>query len=429
MLRVKNGSVKRTIVNNMKRKQDFYKWELILLLWLAFFFNQADRQIFNVVLPLIKAELHFSDAELGLIASALIWTYGLLVPVGGFAGDLTGRKRIIVFSLLFWSTATLFTGLGSSLLYFIFIRGIATGGGEAFYAPAANTLISGQHEKTRSFALSLHQSAVYFGIILSGWLAGYIAEWAGWRASFYAFGGFGVLLAVIIQLRLRREPVKEKKPAGGPFIEIFGNARSVFRTPSFWLLTAAFSCMVFVNTGYLTWMPSFLYEKYDLSLADAGFTSMFYHHAGAFAGVLLGGKLSDRLVAGSKTARPQIQLYGLLAGAPFIYLMAQSGSLALTCLSLALFGFFRGVYDCNIFSSLFDVTEERLRSSASGLMLMIAFMISAASPLLLGILKPGLGLDGGLSLLSLSYLLGAGILGVAIRFFYRRDFKPEGATA
>ena len=25
-----------------------YKWELILLLWLAFFFNQADRQIFNV---------------------------------------------------------------------------------------------------------------------------------------------------------------------------------------------------------------------------------------------------------------------------------------------------------------------------------------------------------------------------------------------
>jgi MFS transporter, Spinster family, sphingosine-1-phosphate transporter len=411
----------------------FYKWELVILLWLAFFFNQADRQIFNVVLPLIKADLKFSDAELGLIASALIWTYGLLVPVAGFAGDFFSKKGIIVISLLFWSVATMFTGLGYSVLYFVFVRGIATGGGEAFYAPTANSLISEQHTKSRSFALSLHQTAVYFGIIASGWLAGYIGEQYGWRNAFYAFGGFGVLLAIIIQIRLKgRQRASEMLPSEGEqkrsFKQLISNAKIIFLTKSFWWLTSAFACMVFVNTGYLTWMPSFLYEKYDLKLSDAGFSSMFYHHVGAFLGVLVGGKLSDVLVAKWPTARPLIQMTGLLCGAPFIYLMAQTDSLLIVYVSLAAFGFFRGMFDCNIFGSLFDVVAPHYRSSAAGLMLMFAFLISAITPVLLGVLKPTLGLTTSLSMLSISYVLGAVLLFVVSRFFYRKDVVALGVT-
>ena len=40
-----------------------YKWEVLALLWVAYLLNQADRQIFNVVLPLIREDL-------GLIARA-----------------------------------------------------------------------------------------------------------------------------------------------------------------------------------------------------------------------------------------------------------------------------------------------------------------------------------------------------------------------
>ena len=32
----------------------FYKWEVVLLLWVAFFLNQADRQAFNIVMPQIQ---------------------------------------------------------------------------------------------------------------------------------------------------------------------------------------------------------------------------------------------------------------------------------------------------------------------------------------------------------------------------------------
>lgn len=48
--------------------KQFYKWEVVLLLWLAFFLNQGDRQAFNVVLPQIQDHLGASDATMGLIA-------------------------------------------------------------------------------------------------------------------------------------------------------------------------------------------------------------------------------------------------------------------------------------------------------------------------------------------------------------------------
>ncbi len=401
-----------------------YKWELIILLWLAFFLNQADRQIFNVVLSLIKKDLHFTDAQLGLISSALIWTYGLMVPLAGLARDSINRKKIIVFSLLFWSTATMFTGLSTLLWQFILIRGIATGGGEAFYAPTANALISEYHHKTRAFAMSLHQTALYAGIILSGFLAGYIGEHYGWRFAFYLFGGFGIILSVIMYFRLRNPvaatllPVPNQ-PSVWQVFPLF------FRKPTALLLSIAFAGMVFVNVGYLTWMPTFLVEKFNLSLTNAGFSSMFYHHTTAFLGVLAGGWLADRRAVKRPQLRLIFQAVGLLLGAPFIYWMGSATEEWQVYLALAGFGFFRGIYDSNIFASLYEVIAPQYRSSATGLMLMFAFLTGAFAPYLLGKLKPTLGLSAGLSLLSLSYLFASLCLGIAVLFFFQKDRYRE----
>ena len=71
----------------MKKIDIPYKWELIALLWFAFFFNQADRQIFNIVLPSIRDDLGLTDASMGLVAYVFTLFYGVMVPVGGILGD------------------------------------------------------------------------------------------------------------------------------------------------------------------------------------------------------------------------------------------------------------------------------------------------------------------------------------------------------
>ncbi|WP_461789667.1 MFS transporter [Pedobacter sp.] len=405
-------------ISQLNRVSPRYKWELLLLLWLAFFFNQADRQIFSVVMPLIKVDLSLTDAELGLISSVLVWTYGLLVPVAGFVGDLFSKKNIIAVSLLFWSLATLGTGLCSTLVQFILLRGVATGGGEAFYAPPANALLSSHHHRTRSLALAIHQTAVYVGIVLSGFIAGYIAERYGWHKAFFCFGFLGVILAIVVFKRLKKEGGIGEPVRHSPFWPTF---REIIKKPTVVFLTLGFACMVFVNVGYLTWMPSFLIEKYGLSLANAGFSSMLYHHLGAFVGVIFGGFLSDRLTKRSGVFRLLLQAVALLCGAPFIYYLGVADSAVLLYTSLFFFGVFRGVYDANIFASLFEVVRPQIRSSASGIMLMFAFLTGAFSPYLLGTLKPILGLGTSISWLWVSYFVGALFIATGAAFFFNRD--------
>lgn len=395
----------------------FYKWELLIFLWIAFFLNQADRQIFSIVLPLIKVDLQLSDSQLGLIASVLVWTYGVLVPFAGFIGDKFSRRNIIASSLLFWSFATLATGLCNTLMQFVLLRGVATGGGEAFYAPAANALISEEHKKKRSFALAIHQSANYFGIVLSGLVAGYIAEQYGWRSSFYLFGGLGVFIGAIIFLRVRKDlPAQQVEK-----VPVLTTAKLIFKKPTVVLLTFAFACMVFVNVGYLTWMPSLLAEKFNLSLTEAGFSSMFYHYVGAFIGVIGGGAVSDRISKIAPSNRLLLQAVSLLLGAPFIYWVGAGNTLFITYVALFFFGLFRGAYDSNIFASLFEVVDPKIKSSASGLMLMCAFLIGAFSPIILGYLKPTLGISTGLSYLWVSYFLGAVSIFISVMFFFKKD--------
>lgn len=400
-----------------------HRWELLVLLWLAFFLNQADRQIFSVVLPLIRQDLGLTDAELGLIASALVWTYGLLVPVAGFLGDRLSRRNILGFCLLFWSVATLFTGFCTTLLQFILLRGVATGGGEAFYAPSANALLGETYPQKRAFVLSVHQTAVYFGIVLSGLVAGYVGEHYGWQRAFYLFGGFGVVLALIFFSRIPKD-APQALTDGQTLADISRTARVIVRKPTVVLLTLGFGCMVFVNVGYLTWMPSFLVDKFGLSLTDAGFSSLVYHHLGAFLGVLSGARIADHYARTNPRARLVVQALGLLLGAPFIYWMSQVDSQLLTYAALFGFGIFRGWYDSNIVASLYEVIPARMRSSAYGLMLACAFLIGASAPYWLGVLKPTLGLTTGLASLSIAYVLGGLLIGLGAVRYFSRDQQP-----
>jgi sugar phosphate permease len=199
----------------------------------------------------------------------------------------------------------------------------------------------------------------------------------------------------------------------------------IFRKPSALLLTLAFAGMVFVNVGYLTWMPTFLLEKFSLSLSKAGFSSMFYHHLAAFAGVLAGGKLSDKWAKKRPRARFEVQAMALLLGVPFIYWMGAATTETSVYIALAAFGFFRGVYDSNIFASLYEVIEPRYRASASGIMLMFAFLTGAFAPYLLGVIKPGIGLSVGLSALSIFYVLSSAAIFLAIGLFFYKDVYIE----
>ncbi|MBB5437992.1 MFS family permease [Pedobacter sp. AK017] len=410
--------------NNLSLRS--FNWELIVLLWLVFFFNQADRQIFNVILPQIKAALKLTDAELGMIASVFIWAIGLCVPLSGYIGDVFSKKKVIIFSLLLWSTATFFTGLSAGLVHLIVLRAVV-GSSESFYAPAANALIAEKYQEKTGLAMAIHQTALYAGIIISGLSGALIAERFGWSTAFYFFGGIGIILSIVLFVRFKKIIAPDTVQTTYK-VTLFDGIMGLFRKKTAILLTLAFACMVFVNVGYLTWSPTFLHEKFNLSLANAGFSSMFYHHIFAFLGVLLGGRFSDQLVKKTAGSRLKLQALGLLLACPFIYLMGSANQLFWVYAGMGLFGFFRGIYDSNIYASLFLVIPPAIRASVSGAMIMFAFLIGAFAPWILGIVKPTLGLSDGLSALSIVYLAGSIFIFIALKFTLSKELYIAAQT-
>ena len=418
---VTNSSTTSSARASDQMKGRFYRWELLVILWIAFFLHQGCRQIYNSVIPLIRDDLGLTNVQAGLVSSIFTLIYGLLVPVAGLAGDRFARKWLVVLSLLVFSGGTLLTGFSTSLLMLVIFISFTTGGGEAFFYPAATSLLAQWHERTRALALGILQTGLYFGRTLSSWLAGWIGQKHGWRNSFLVFGGFGLFWTVVVAWRLRNTPFPKAQTTGSARVPLGQVISVVGRCPTVWFLSLAFGAMVFVNVGYLTWTPAFLHEKFKLSLAQAGLHALVYHFAGAFIGVLVGSRVADRVATHYPAVRLWMNFFGLLLGAPFLYLLGRSETAQGCYVVLGLFGLFRGFYDSNLFASLYEVIDPRLRASATGLMMAFAFIAGSSAPTLLGWMKTEAGLGIGLSALSLFYVFGALCILAALKICFRRD--------
>lgn len=109
------------------------------------------------------------------------------------------------------------------------------------------------------------------------------------------------------------------------------------RKPSALILSLAFGFMVYVDIGFKTWMPTYLFETYGMSIGEAAFNAVIWHYAGAFLGVMIGSRVIDRLVMRKiHTARFDADIAGYFFAAPFIYLMANASGLPICILALFL---------------------------------------------------------------------------------------------
>ena len=402
----------------------FYKWEVLGLLWFAFFINQADRQIYNTLLGPISQSLNLTTADAGLISTLFSLVFATLGPISGVLADRYSKKWIIVGSIILWSAATIISGSCVGLIGFIVFRSIATGAGEAFFAPANYATIAEYHDnKTRARAMSIHQTSYYFGVIVSGALAGWIADKYGWRNAFYIFGVVGVFFGLYMIWRLKDKPNSAEQDIKNYQRPSFWESlKMLFRVKTALCMTLSFASLIFVLQGYLTWSTMYLQEKFpEMSLAEAGFSATFYTHVFAFVGVLVAGWLSDFLARKKAQYRILLQCLGLLLASPFIVLMGMSSTMVMVYVGFAGFGFFRAFFDANTYSVLYDVIPQKFHASAAGVMLSLGFSIGSFSPWILGKLEPLLGLSKGLAMLSVVWFVFSIVLFITFKFFYATD--------
>ncbi len=408
-----------------------YKWHLVAMLWGISFFNYADRQAVFSVFPLLEREMGLTAVQLGLLGSSFAWVYGLGAPFAGAIVDRVRRKTAILAGLHFWSLVCMATALSRKFRHLFLFRA-AEGMGETFYYPASMSIISDYHGKTtRSRAMGLHQTSVYIGTIAGGFFAGAIGQYYGWRWSFIVFGGLGVVLGIMLQKRIR-----EPKRGAADFADVGAGddaetaARLPFRefaavvwgTPTVLVLMGAFMCANFVAVVLLSWMPKFLYSEFHMGLAMAGLTATVFVQLASMVGSPLGGWLADSLRRRTPRGRLIVQALGVFGGAPFVALCGMTRSVAWLIVALTAWGLFKGLYDANIFASVFDVIRPEARGTAAGCMNTVGWLAGGGSaPLLIGIIAQHEGLGPAITLASFVYVAAGVLLLAGIFLFVNKD--------
>jgi MFS family permease len=408
-----------------------YRWYVVGMLWCISFFNYADRSAVFTLFPLLEKEMRLTPVQLGLLGSAFAWVYGLCAPFAGNIVDRIRRKTAILGGLCAWSAITVATSLArgcQELFGFMAAEGL----GETFYYPAAMSMISDYHgQATRSRAMGIHQTSVYVGTIAGGFLAGLVGEHYGWRWSFIFFGGLGILLAFVLT-RFLREPkrgaaeVEDARTGATVRVEkrmmIREFLATIWGAPTALILMGAFMCANFVALVLLSWMPKFLYDKFNFSLAMAGLSATIFVQAASMVGSPLGGWLADVLRKRTPGGRMLVQAVAVLCGAPFVVLCGQTRSVVLVVAALTIWGLFKGLYDSNIFAALFDVIAPEARGTAAGFMNMVGWVGGGGmAPLVIGYIAGRRNLSVAIASAALVYVAAGALLFWGIVAFVERD--------
>ena len=159
----------------------------------------------------------------------------------------------------------------------------------------------------------------------------------------------------------RRATWKEQGPDGNMHDDnrsVIATIRELLGNPMVLILTAVFVGANFVAMIFLTWMPSFLFQKFNMSLAMAGLSGTAYLQIASVLGVISGGVLADRLARRHRGGRMMAQAAGLLIGVPFIFITGWTLSVPVLIGALIGFGYFKGFYDANIASCRAALASE-----------------------------------------------------------------------
>jgi MFS family permease len=124
------------------------------------------------------------------------------------------------------------------------------------------------------------------------------------------------------------------------------------------------------------------------------------------------------------------QMLGLICGAPFIFLTGWTLSIPLLILGMTGFGFFKGIYDANIFASLYDVVPPRSRATAAGIMIAVGWSGGAIAPIAIGFASTRWGLSYSIASNGILYVIAAVLIAIAVFVLAEKDVKRiAGPTA
>jgi MFS transporter, Spinster family, sphingosine-1-phosphate transporter len=388
-----------------------YQIRLLAVLALINFVNFAARQVFIPLIPLLRDHLHVTDAQLGSLQTFLLIVLAAGSIPFGFLADRFSRKAIIAIGILFWSVATFAGGLVSTFLFFLVARAMV-GLGEAAYAPAAQSMISGAFpQERRAMAQAIFATGMLLGGAAGQALGGIIGPRYGWQEALFVVGFAGILPGLAL--------FGIEEPPRGPRCEVVP-IRRLLLVPAFVAMIAAGICITFASVSLLTWGIDFAVNYKDFSLREASVSLALIALLSLVFGVLTGGWIADQLQKRLAYGRIIAVAAAFLLAAPFLLLAIQSEEKQVVLMGLFVAGFFMSWYHGPVTAVLHDMMPRRAHATSVGVYMFATQLVGGLGPQVVGKISDLHDLQLGLQI-AVAVLVCGALLMLLVIHFIRRD--------
>lgn len=386
-------------------------WVLVFIFaFLGLMVDGADLMFLSYSLSSIQKEFALTNVEAGALGSITLAGMAIGGLVGGWAADMFGRVRTVVWTIVVFSVGTAALGTTSGFWDFAAFRFVSSLGIGAMYVVCNTLMAEYVPTERRTTILGTLQAGFSVGYLVATLLAGWIIPAYGWRWMFY-LAIAPVFLAILMQFLVPEPPawvaaqakksqnqnVNGHAAAGksSAFADIFSDP-SRRRMFLLWTLTAGF--LQFGYYGVNNWMPTYLEKELHLN-----FKSMTGYMVGTYVAMILGkviaGWLADRF------GRRVIFAAGAFGTALFLPVIVFYNTPDNIAYLMIAFGFLYGVpYGVNA-TYMTESFETAIRGTAVGGAYNIGRMGAVIAPALIGYLATQGSIGLGFLVMGAAYFL------------------------
>ena len=332
------------------------RWFISSLLSSMIILNYFDRVAVSVAAPAIQDAFHLTGTELGIVFSIYTYSYTIMQIPAGSLLDRFGVAWVTRVGMVIWSLLTMSMAFlqGKLLLYIVrFLIGIMSA--SAFPAASKATSLWFPPNE-RSLPNSLFDSAAKFSNVLGAPLVAFLITKFDWRTAFLSIGIINVLFTLLFWFYYEK-PEKHRRISDDELKYIQENnlnandeqtskflhtLKVLFTNRKVWGLMIGFTGYGYTFNLLLTWLPTFLKEKYGMDIMSSGLLTAVPWLIATFAGILVGGWLVDYLIKkgyNSQKVYRTIIVVGLCLGFVFLgSIFTNSVVVAMICISIGLAG-------------------------------------------------------------------------------------------
>ena len=325
-----------------------HRLRLMLAITLGYGLIYTCRLALGVVKkPLIDAGV-FSPADLGLIGSALFYTYAIGKLTNGFLADHANMKRFLAFAFMMTALCNLAMGFATTLWLAVVLWGL-NGWFQSFGAPGG--VVAMTHwfsNRERGRAYGVWSTAHSIGEGLTFLVVGVAVSALGWRWGFWGPGLIGLFTALGCYLLIQDRPATLGLPNVNDWKQdrydqgnkpgmksVLTLQLSILKIPAIWVLCLASATTYVTRYATNSWGILYLQEARGFSLPAAGTLLMTSTLAG-IVGALAFGFISDKWFGARRP--PANLLFGVLELAGLCLFFFGPNTMPMLVLSMLLFG-------------------------------------------------------------------------------------------